>query len=140
MKEVSHIVTTDNLLFQFPTATPMITATLPSSLSPADIVFGSNFTLTCISSGSPPDTFTWMKNGVQLTQSSNITALNHTITDAIFSSSYTISNIGVGDNGTYMCTVTNPIGNDSHTIIINIRKLLLYVTGSVITKAQTNSD
>ena len=97
----------------------------PSSLSAVDIL-GSNITLTCISSGSPPDTFTWMKNGVPVTQSPDITAVNYTNTTAVFSSSYTISDISVSDNGTsYTCTVTNPIGsdNDNYNFTFNIRKL-----------------
>ena len=105
----------------------MITAVSSSSLSAVDIVLGSNITLTCTSSGSPPDTFTWMKDGVPVTQSADITIVTYTNTMAVFSSSYTISNISISDNGTYTCTVTNPIGSDNNTFTINIRKLLLYV-------------
>ena len=96
-----------------------------SSLAAVDIVLGSNITLTCTSSGSPPDTFTWMKDGVPLlTQSTNITTVTYTNTMAVFSSSYTISNVSVSDNETYTCTVTNPIGSDNNNFTINIRKLL----------------
>ena len=92
-----------------------------SSLSAGD---GYNVTLTCTSSGSPPDTFTWMKDGVPVTQSTNITTVTHTSTSAVFSSSYTISNFTISDNGAYTCTVTNPIGSDSYTFTVNLRKLL----------------
>ena len=97
-----------------------------SSLSAVDLVLGSNITLTCTSSGSPPDTFTWMimKDGVLVTQSTNITTLTYTSTTAVFSSSYTISNVSISDNGTYTCTVNNPIGTDNNSFTINIRKLL----------------
>ena len=95
-----------------------------SSLSAVDIVLGSNITLTCASSGSPPDTFTWMKDGVPVTQSTDITTVTYTNTMAVFSSSYIISNVSISDNGTYTCTVTNPIGNDNNSFTINIRKLL----------------
>ena len=95
-----------------------------SSLAAVDIVLGSNITLTCTSSGSPPDTFTWMKDGVPVTQSTDITTVTHTNTMAVFSSSYTISNVSVSDNGTYTCTVTNPIGSDNNNFTINIRELL----------------
>ena len=95
-----------------------------SSLSAVDIVLGSNITLTCTSSGSPPDTFTWMKDGVPVTQSTDIITVTYTITMAVFSSSYNISNISVSDNGTYTCTVTNPIGSDNNSFTVNICKLL----------------
>ena len=58
----------------------MITAMSSSSLSAVDIVLGSNITLTCTSSGSPPDTFTWMKDGVPVTQSTDITTVTYTNT------------------------------------------------------------
>ena len=98
-----------------------------SSLSAVDIVLGSNIILTCTSSGSPPDTFTWMKDGVLVTQSTNITTVTYTNTTAVFSSSYTISNVSISDNGTYTCTVTNPIGTDNNSFTINIRKFIVYV-------------
>ena len=94
------------------------------SLSAVNIVLGSSITLTCTSSGSPPDTFTWMKDGVPVIQSTNITTVTYTNTMAVFSSSYTISNVSVSDNGTYTCTVTNPIGSDNDDFTIYIRKLL----------------
>ena len=103
----------------------MITvATSSSSLVAVDIVFGSSITLTCISSGAPPDTFTWMKDGVPVTQSTSIITVIYTNTMAVFSSSYTISNVDVSDNGTYTCTVTNPIGSDSNNLTIYFRKFL----------------
>ena len=108
----------------FHTAAPVITAMSSSSLSTVDIVLGTNITLTCTSSGSPPDTFTWMKDGFPVAQYTDITTVTYTNTMAVFSSSYTISNIGIIDNGMYTCTVTNPIGSDNYTFTVNIRKLL----------------
>ena len=102
----------------------MITANSLSSSSAVDIDIGSNITLSCTSSGSPPDTFTWMKDGVPVTQSTSIATVTHTPTSAVFSSDYTISNFSLTDNGTYTCTVTNPIGSDDYTFIVNIRKFL----------------
>ena len=78
-------------------------------------------TLTCTSSGSPPDTFTWMKDGIPVTQSTNITTVTYNNTVAVFSSSYTI---GISDNGTYTCTVINPIGSDSYNFN---SKLCIYI-------------
>ena len=103
----------------------MITAN--SSSSSISVVDGYNITLSCTSSGSPPDTFTWMKDDNQtVLQSTSITAVDHTNTDATFSSIYTISDFSISNNGTYICTVTNPIGNDSATITVSLRKLLLW--------------
>ena len=95
-----------------------------SSLSAMDIVLGSNITLTCTSSGSPPDTFTWMKDGVLVTRSTNFTTVTYTNTTAVFSTTYSISNISISDIGTYTCTVTNPIGSDNYTFTVDIRKSL----------------
>ena len=127
MEEVSHFIILIICYRYFYTVAPEITAmSSPSSLSAVDIVLGSNITLTCTSSGSPPDTFTWMimKDGVLVTQSTDITTMTYTSTTAVFSSSYTISNVSISDNGTYTCTVTNPIGTDNNSFTINIRKLL----------------
>ena len=95
-----------------------------SSLSAVDIILGSNIILTCTSSGSPPDKFTWMKDGVPVTHSTDITTVTYTNTMAVFSSSYTISNVSISDNGTYTCIVTNPIGSDHYNFTVTIRKLL----------------
>ena len=105
------------------TATPVVTNIL---LLPAqNIVFGHQLNLSCISSGSPPDTFIWMKDGVPITNSSSITELNYTNTTAVFSTSYTISNLSIDDTGAYICTVFNPIGRDNKTINVLSGKLLM---------------
>ena len=87
-----------------------------------EAVIGSPLNLNCISSGSPPDTFIWMKDGVPITHSTSITAVNYTNTSAVFSTNYTISNLNIKDNGTYMCIVSNPIGSDDKTINVSIGK------------------
>ena len=73
-----------------------------------------NLTLSCISLGSPPDTFTWTKDGFPVIQSTDITRVTHTSTNAVFSINYTIENYSISTNGTYTCTVTNPIGSDDY--------------------------
>ena len=104
----------------------MITANSSSSIS---VVDGYNITLSCTSSGSPPDTFTWMKDGdPTVLQSTDIITVTHTSTSAVFSIDYTISSFSINDSGTYTCTVTNPIGSNSTTITVNLRKLLCVVT------------
>ena len=78
-----------------------------------------NYTLFCVSEGSPPDTFTWQKDGDStMLNSTSITASSHTSTSAVFRADYTITGATTNDNGTYTCTVTNPIGSDSANITI----------------------
>ena len=88
----------------------------PSS-STVTVIAGSSLTISCTSQGSPPDTFTWMKDGNStVIQSTSITALEYTSTSAVFRADYSMDSITASDNGTYTCTVTNPIGSDSATI------------------------
>jgi len=83
-------------------------------------VVGSPITLSCTSRGSPPDTFTWMKDGIPITQSTSITTVTYNSTSALFRSEYMIDNVATSDSGTYTCTVTNPIGSDSETIAVTV--------------------
>ena len=103
-----------------------------SSLFPVDIVLGSNITLTCYSFGSPPDTFTWMKDGIPVTQSTSINTESYTNTTAVFSTTYNISNISISDIGTYTCNVTNPIGSDGYIFTVDIRKSLCVCNAIVL--------
>ena len=102
----------------------MITAN--SSSSSLSAVDGYNITLSCTSSGSPPDTFTWMKDGVPVTQSTDITTVTHNSTSAVFTSNYIISNFDLSDTRTYQytCTVANPIGSNNYSFNVSLRKLL----------------
>ena len=96
------------------------------SLSTVTVNVGSSLTLSCISRGSPPDTFTWRKdNNSTILQSTNITTVNHTKSSAVFRADYSIDNVTTSDGGTYTCNVTNPIGNDNATIIVNVTSKLL---------------
>ena len=96
----------------------------PSS-STVEVTIGSSLTLSCTSRGSPPDTFTWRKDGNQtVLQSTSITTVDYTSTSAVFRADYSIDNVTTSDNGTYTCTVTNPIGSNSATITV-FSKLLI---------------
>ena len=98
----------------------------PPLSSNVTVVVGDSLTLSCNSQGSPPDTFTWMKDGTVLDPQPNIVTLAHDNTAANFQTNYTISNVITSDSGTYTCTVTNPIGSDSENITVVV------VTGELI--------
>ena len=100
------------------TAAPVIDI-LSSSTVTATI--GSSLTLSCISRGSPPDTFTWRKdNDPTVLQSTSITAMDYTNTGAVFRANYSIDNVTTSDSGTYTCIVTNPIGSNSTTVTVAV--------------------
>ena len=89
----------------------------PSTSTLATI--SSSFTLSCTSRGSPPDIFTWRKdNDPTVLQSTSIIAVDYTGTRAVFHGDYSIDSVTTSDNGTYTCTVTNPIGSGSAAITV----------------------
>ena len=97
----------------------------PSS-STITVNVGDCLTLSCTSRGSPPDTFTWRKdNNLTVLQSTSITAVDYTGTNAVFHANYSIDSVTTSDSGTYTCNVTNPIGSDSATITVDVGKSLI---------------
>ena len=46
--------------------------------------------------------------------------MEYTGITAVFRAGYSIDSVTTSDNGTYTCTVTNPIGSDSATITVVI--------------------
>ena len=90
----------------------------PPSTSDVTIIVGYPLTLSCTSRGSPPDTFTWMKDGVPITQSTSFRIETYTNTSAVYRSDYIINAVSSSDIGSYTCTVINPIGSDNETITV----------------------
>ena len=113
-----------NHLSSLYTAAPVIDT--PSS-SIVTVNISVPLTLSCTSRGSPPDTFTWRKdNDPTVLQSTSITVVDYTSTSAVFCANYSIDSVTTSDNGTYTCTVTNPIGSNSTTItVVVIGKLFI---------------
>ena len=103
----------------------------PPSSSNVTVAIRGSYMLFCTSRGSPPDTFTWMKDGSPVISSSTLNTVNHDSTNAEFRSVYTINRMTTSDSGTYTCTVTNPIGSDSQTIsVFAVDGKLIYSTVS----------
>jgi len=99
------------------TAAPVIDLPSPSVVN---FFAGDYIILSCTSRGSPPDTFTWMKDGSPVTSSPTLNAVDHDSTNAVFRSDYTLESATTSDKGTYTCTVTNPIGSDIQTIKVGV--------------------
>ena len=51
--------------------------------------------------------------------------VTYTSTSTVFRADYSTDSVTTSDNGTYTCTVTNPIGSDSATIIVVVVGKLL---------------
>ena len=79
-----------------------------------------NRTMTCVSTGSPATTVSWIKDGQNLiTDDSTDYTLTQTITNRVsstYSNVLTVSE-GVSVAGTYNCTVTNDLGSDSDIVM-----------------------
>ena len=105
------------------TAAPVIDTLSSTTVT---VAIGSSLTLSCISRGSPPDTFGWRKdNDPTVLQSTSITTMDYTNTNAVFRANYSIDNVTTSDSGTYICTVTNPIGCNNTTITVAVIGKLL---------------
>ena len=110
-----------NHLSSLYTAAPVIKTPASSTVT---VNIGIPITLACTSQGSPPDTFTWRKDNGPVLQSTT-SPVDHTNISAVFRAFYTIDRVTTSDIGTYTCTVTNPIGSDSATIIVVSCKLVV---------------
>ena len=72
-------------------------------------------TLTCVSTGSPATTVSWMRDGQPLIIDDSTYHLTQIVTDrssSTYSNVLTVSDPS-GVAGTYICNVTNDLGSDS---------------------------
>ena len=77
-------------------------------------------TVTCVSTGSPATTVSWMKDGQPLiTDDSTDYTLTQTVTDRVSSTYSNVLTVSEGGSvaGTYNCTVTNDLGSDSRVVV-----------------------
>ena len=115
-----------NHLSSLYTGAPVIDTPSPSAVT---VNVGDPLTLSCTSRGSPPDTFTWRKdNDPTVLQSTSVNVVEYSSTSAVFRADYSTDSVTTSDNGTYTCTVTNPIGSNSDTITV----LVVVVYGKLI--------
>ncbi|NXV62611.1 TITIN protein, partial [Molothrus ater] len=80
---------------------PVANATIIPSPPSHQVHAGDNVTLHCsVHVGSAPVTFTWLHNGQEVAQGLLLE----------------LSDVEVGDSGTYQCVATNQLGQDGHRV------------------------
>ena len=79
-----------------------------------------NRTLTCVSTGSPATTVSWIRDGLSIDDSTHYTH-TQTVTDrasSTYSNVLTVSEGAPGGvAGTYTCTVSNELGNSTRGVV-----------------------
>ena len=75
--------------------------------------------MTCISTGSPATTVTWMKDGKNFTIDGFHYSFSQAVTDRVSSTYSNVLRVGEGEGaaGTYTCTVSNDLGSDSREVV-----------------------
>ena len=80
---------------------------------------GSYFSVYCtIEEGSLPVFFEWFKN---LKSLSLVPGVNYKIENSKISSTLTIENVNINDEGNYTCTSKNGFGSDSQNVVLNLK-------------------
>ena len=110
------------MLYFYVIDAPVIVDSISSSPSNIRMRIGFPLALSCTSEGSPPDTFTWSKDGYGLVSKEFVTVRSkvHTSSVAVFESEYLIRSLSLNDSGVYLCNATNPIGSGSRAITVTV--------------------
>ena len=102
------------MYIQFPTASITISS-LDTTLD-----FGSLFTLSCVSSGSPASSVNWMKDGELLSEGGAYT-ISQTLQNGATSTYFNLLKVNSGPyaiTGEYSCEVSNSLGTDARNVTI----------------------
>ena len=97
-------------------------------LAPSQLISGANAILRATVGGRAPQTYRWLKDGVELSDASSISGSTTT--------TLSLSNFSAGDAGGYSLVVTNPIG--VYTSSVTALSLATPVAGSYVEKVITN--
>ena len=94
-------------------------STVPSTISSLTYDEESR-TLTCVSTGSPATTVSWMRDGLSIDDSTHYTH-TQTVTDRASSTYSNVLRVSEGAPGgvagTYTCTVYNLLGNSTREVV-----------------------
>ncbi|XP_076306891.1 cell adhesion molecule Dscam1-like isoform X2 [Tachypleus tridentatus] len=84
---------------------------------PKDVTSGKKITVTCsVASGHPPLEFHWFKNGKKITSSSLMEIRSYSDFSMIV-----IENANNQSSGNYTCEVSNIVGQDTHTSVLEVK-------------------
>ncbi|XP_049273062.1 Down syndrome cell adhesion molecule homolog [Rhipicephalus sanguineus] len=83
---------------------------------PARVKAGDKVIATCnLASGTPPVTFSWHKDGSDVTSFSKDISYGSNIVSVL-----AISSVSLDSQGNYTCTASNTYGSDSHTVQLKV--------------------
>lgn len=99
--------------------------------SPVDIVKGSEVSLECEISGTPPFDVAWYKDRRQIRSSKK-----YKVTAKNYHTSVRILNVEAADVGEYQCKAQNDVGSDTCICTVKLKgKVLVHVPSAVLPKA-----
>ena len=96
---------------------PDIASLIQFSLETSFKVEPPMFTLTCVSTGGPPMTVTWTRDGAAVSYDANH-VFSETITNQFVANYSNVLTVTGREPGNYQCNVTNNRGNDSSQVIV----------------------
>ena len=93
---------------------PILSNSLVAPPSVTNLTYNSERrTLTCVSTGSPPTTVSWSKDGYKLTVDGTTYRMTQTVEDRTTSTYENVLALSGDDTGVYKCTVVSALGTSS---------------------------